>query len=77
MGGKYTNVGGKYTNVGGKYTNVDGKWKMWYFRVGGKWSEEYICENYFFSFMIIKHSGAIIAHFPLTYEMGTNVRTWL
>ena len=37
-------MGGKYKNVGGKYKNVGGKWIMTCGSVGGKCSEENICE---------------------------------
>ena len=40
----------KSARVGGKYQNVGGKWKMMHCSVGGKWSEEYIYENYFSTF---------------------------
>ena len=40
----------KSAHVGGKYQNVGGKLKMMHCSVGGKWSEEYICENCFLTF---------------------------
>ena len=57
---------GKSACVGGKHQNGSGIWKMRDCSLGGKWSEEYICENTSLSFLHdhAKNYGAIIAHFP-------------
>ena len=52
----------KSARVGGKYQNVGGKWPC---SVGGKWSEKYICENYFWTFFHDHETfRCYIAHFP-------------
>ena len=43
----------KSARVGGEYKYVSGKWKMSVWGVGGKWSDKYIYENYFFLIILM------------------------